>query len=300
MRAFACDHFEVELPPTHRFPMGKYAALRERLLAEEVLGPADIVRAEAAPLEAILAVHEEAYVRGFLAGGLDRKAVQRIGFPWSEALVARTLGSAGATLLAAEWALEHGFAGSLAGGTHHAYRDQGSGYCVFNDLAMATRLLLDRGLAKRVLIVDVDVHQGDGTAAMLADEPAAFTLSMHGARNFPARKQVSDLDVALPDGTADGAYLEALDGALAEGFERGRPDFVLMQGGVDVLDEDRLGRLALSPAGVAERDRRVMRAAHTRGVPLVTTLGGGYAEPIDLSIAAHINTWRVAASIWRE
>jgi len=297
MRVFTCDHHAVVLPPGHRFPMEKYARLRVRLLETGVLAPDEVVRAEPAPLERVRAVHAGAYVDAVLAGTLDADRVRRLGFPWSEALVRRTLASVGGTLAAADAALEDGFGGNLAGGTHHAFADFGAGYCVFNDLAVATRALLDAGRVERVLVFDVDVHQGDGTAHLFRDEPRVFTCSLHGARNFPARKQASDLDVPLDDGTGDAEYLEVLERTLATALERARPDLLLYQGGVDALAEDRLGRLALTHAGLAERDRLVLGTARERGLPVALTLGGGYAEPIDASIEAHVGTYRVLKSL---
>lgn len=294
MRVYFCDHFEVVLPPKHRFPMHKYGLLRQRLLSEGLVRESDLIPAQAAPLEDIHAVHDAGYVQGFLSGSLDRKVIQRIGFPWSEAMVMRSLGSVGSTLGAVEAALEDGISGSLAGGTHHAYRDFGSGYCVFNDLAVAARRLLDRGAVRRVLVFDVDVHQGDGTASIFEDDDRVFTCSMHGEKNFPSRKTKSDLDVPLPDGTGDEEYLAHLDRALDESMERARPDLVLYQGGVDVLGDDHLGRLALTQAGVFERDRRAIGRFRGEGLPVALTLGGGYAQPIGASVEAYVGTYRAA------
>lgn len=302
MNVFYCDHHAVPLPDGHRFPMGKYAALRRALLDEGVLRPDELHPAEPAPLEAILAVHDRRYVEAFLGGTLERAAMSRIGFPWSPGLVQRSLASTGATLAAARAALSgpsSGVAGALAGGTHHAFADCGAGYCVFNDIAVAARSLLDRGRAHRVLVFDVDVHQGDGTAAIFADEPRVFTCSIHGARNFPLRKQTSDLDVPLPDATGDEAYLEALEVAFGQALERARPDFVFYQGGVDPLAEDRLGRLALSQEGLQRRDERVFAELRRRGIPFVLTLGGGYAEPIKASVRAHVGTYRAVTAALR-
>ena len=209
----------------------------------------------------------------------------------------RSLGSVGSTLAAVDAALEDGLSGTLAGGTHHAYRDFGSGYCVFNDLAVAARRVLDRGAVERVLVFDVDVHQGDGTAAIFEDDPRVFTCSLHGERNFPSRKQRSDLDVPLPDGTGDDAYLAALEAALDEALERSRPDLVLYQGGVDVLEVDRLGRLSLSEEGAAERDRRALGRFRSAGLPVALTLGGGYADPIEASVRAYAGTYRAALEL---
>lgn len=277
--------------------MHKYGLLRERLVTEGLVASEDLNPAKAAPLEDIFAVHDAGYVQGFLDGTLERSVIQRIGFPWSEAMVMRSLGSVGSTLGAVEAAMETGIAGSLAGGTHHAYRDFGSGYCVFNDLAIAARRLLDRGSVERVLIFDVDVHQGDGTAAIFADDPRVFTCSLHGAKNFPSRKQVSDLDVPLPDGTGDAEYLKALDAALDEAMERSRPDVVFYQGGVDVLEDDHLGRLRLTAAGCHERDLRSLGRFRGAGLPVALTLGGGYAHPIDASVDAYAGTYRAAMRV---
>ena len=300
MRIAHCDNFPVPLPPEHRFPMGKYGQLRRRLVEEGLVRDAELVAARPASLEDVLAVHDPGYVYGFLDGSLDRRAMQRIGFPWSEELVLRSLASVGATLAALEGALDPagpGLGGALAGGTHHAHRDFGSGYCVFNDLAVAARKALDMGRVERVLVFDVDVHQGDGTATLFADEPRVFTCSLHGARNFPARKAESDLDVPLPDGIGDDAYLSALDGALAQALERARPELVLVQAGVDVLAADRLGRFGLTHAGVRERDRRLLRCFRGAGLPVVLTLGGGYSDPIDASVEAYLGTYREALAI---
>jgi acetoin utilization deacetylase AcuC-like enzyme len=297
MKLFVSDHHRVPLPPGHRFPMDKYALLRRELLARGVVTEADLVRAEPEdlPLAAVTAVHDAAYVSAFLEGALDERAMRRIGFPWSPALVRRTLASARGTLGAAFQALDDGVSGNLAGGTHHAHAGHGSGYCVLNDLAIAARALLDAGAARRVLVVDLDVHQGDGTAAIFAAEERVFTLSIHGARNFPFRKQEGDLDVELPDGTGDDAYLAALDAALERALAF-RPDVVFYQAGVDPLAADRLGRLALTPGGLRLRDVRVVSAAAHLGAPLVVTMGGGYAEPLEASVAAHATTYEVAAA----
>lgn len=300
MRVFYGDHYEVPLPPGHRFPMGKYRALREALVAGEVVPREDLKAVERVAVSRVEAVHDPAYVRALTEGGLSADAVRRLGFPWSPAYAARALASVGGTLQATRAALTDGLSGHLAGGTHHAYKDFGSGYCAFNDLAIAARWLLDEVGLERVLIFDVDVHQGDGTAALLEDEPRAFTTSIHGARNFPSRKQSSDLDVALADDTTDVVYLEALDRALDESLERARPDFVLVQAGVDPLDVDRLGRLALSHEGLFERDRRLIARFRDNGLPVVLTLGGGYSDPIDATLEAHVNTYRAANAVLQE
>lgn len=299
MRVFASDHFHVELPDGHRFPMGKYRALRERLVERGVLDAAEVLRADPVERRFLDAVHDPAYVTALLEGNLDRDAIRRLGFPWSPEYALRARASVGGTLQATRAALEDGLSGALAGGTHHAFRDFGAGYCAFNDLAVAARWLLDEAGVGRVLVFDVDVHQGDGTAALFAEELRVFTASLHGERNFPARKQASDLDVPLSDGTGDEAYLDALDRALDESLERARPDVVLVQAGVDVLAEDKLGRLALTHAGLRERDRRMLARFVGESLPTVLTLGGGYADPIDATLEAHVGTYVVAREVDR-
>ena len=297
MRVHYCDHYPVELPGGHRFPMEKYAALRTRLVERGVLEPGELVPAREARLEWILQVHETRYVDGFCQGELSRDELRRIGFPWSPGLVSRCLASVGGTVMASEAALEEGLSGTLAGGTHHAYRDFGSGYCVFNDIAVAATLLLAAGRVRRVLVFDVDVHQGDGTAALFADDERVFTCSLHGERNFPARKMQSDLDVPLADGTGDEEYLEHLHQALEVSLQEARPDVVFLQGGVDVLEQDKLGRLSLSLEGVEARDRALLERFRGLGLPVVLTLGGGYAQPIDATLEGHLGTYRVAKAL---
>lgn len=293
MRLFYCDHHEIPLPPGHKFPMRKYALLRGLLEADArfSLEPAPV-----ADPATIRLAHDPEYVDQFLSGTLPAAAMRRIGFPWSEGLVRRTLASAGGTLAATGDALKTGFGGTLAGGTHHAFRAEGSGFCVFNDVAIAVYWLRSR-LLRRVAVIDLDVHQGDGTAHFFEDDPDVLTLSLHGAHNFPFRKQRSSIDVELPDKTGDGAYLDALDAALARVWEF-QPEIAFYLSGVDTLASDVLGRLALTQEGLKARDRRVIEGAHSRGIPLVVTLGGGYSNPIGLTAEAHANTFRIAAEIF--
>lgn len=293
-RLFYCDHYSIPLPAGHKFPMGKYALLRELLCA------GGSFRLEAAPFadpETIELAHDPAYVRGFLEGALDTRVMRRIGFPWSEALVRRTLASLGGTLAATGDALASGFGGNLAGGTHHAFRGEGSGFCVFNDIAVSICSLRARGLVRKAAVVDLDVHQGDGTALIFQDDPHVLTLSMHGRNNFPFRKQQSRIDVDLPDGAGDLEYLAMLDQVLPQvlAFE---PEIIFYQSGVDALEGDKLGRLALTHEGLIARDHRVMTMARAHAIPLVTTLGGGYADPIIRTAEAHANTFRTAAEIF--
>ncbi|MCC6998213.1 MAG: histone deacetylase [Deltaproteobacteria bacterium] len=304
MQLFACDQHEVTLPPGHRFPMGKYGRLRRELLARGLVAAADLHDADPISRRDLERVHDPGYVGAVLAGTVDPRMQRAIGLPWSPALVARSLASVGGTLAAARAALQDGIAGNLAGGTHHAFRDRGAGFCVWNDLAVAAATLLDSGASsgvsasavRRVLIIDVDVHQGDGTAAIFADDPRVFTLSLHGARNFPFRKQHSTLDVELPDGTGDDAYLAALAPALEQGLAC-HPDLVFVQAGVDPLRGDKLGRLALTHAGLRARDRSILGLTHRLGLPTVLTLGGGYAEPLDDTVLAHLGTYEEARAI---
>ncbi len=233
-----------------------------------------------------------------LEGGLSAAEVRRLGFPWSEALVQRSRAAVGGTCAAAHLAREVGFGGNLAGGTHHAFADHGEGFCVFNDIAVSIRALQAAGRISRAAVVDLDVHQGNGTASVFALDRAVFTFSMHGEHNFPFRKQHSSLDVGLADGTGDAAYLDALYRHLPAVLDAARPELVYYQAGVDPLAEDTLGRLSLSAAGLEARDRFVFESAERRGLPLVVTLGGGYAEPLSFSVAAHLGTYRAARAVY--
>ena len=292
--AWTSDHYEVPLPEGHPFPMGKYAAVRRRLLEDGVLAHDELRRAEPAPTEWVELVHDGGYVARARDGGLDADEQRRLGLPWSPALARRSFASVHGTVMAAAAALEHGVAGNLAGGTHHAFRDRGAGYCVFNDLAVAVAVLRREGAIRRALIVDLDVHQGDGTAAIFAGDPDVFTLSLHGAGNYPLRKERSTLDIELPDGCGDDAYLDTVDRFVPEALAAHGPDLVLYQAGVDGLAEDRLGRLALTRDGLAGRDERVFRACEAAGVPVALTMGGGYGQPLSATVEAHVNTWRAA------
>ena len=291
MRLFYCDHFEIPLPAGHKFPLGKYRLLRERIIRD---GFWRLEPAELAPLETIALAHDPEYVAQFAAGTLPPAAMRRIGFPWSAGLVTRTLASAGGTLAGARDALETGFGGTLAGGTHHAFRAEGSGFCVFNDVAIAICSLRP----KRAAVIDLDVHQGDGTAHFFEHDPTVLTISLHGANNFPFHKQRSKIDVELADKTGDEEYLQALDSVLPRVLEFA-PEIVFYLSGVDALASDVLGRLALTPEGLKARDERVIGACFLHKLPLVITLGGGYSRPIELTAEAHANTFRVAAQIFK-
>jgi acetoin utilization deacetylase AcuC-like enzyme len=300
MRIYYTDHFTLPLPAGHRFPVEKYARLRARVQSRL----ADVLAvAEAASLAELGRVHDERYLRQLIAGELSPAAIRRIGFPWSPAMVERSRRSVGATLAACRSALRAPGAASacainLAGGTHHAFSDHGEGYCVFNDAAVATRAVQAEGLARRVAIVDLDVHQGNGTAAILAGDPNAFTFSIHGERNFPFRKETSDWDIALPDGTGDAEYLDCLRRALPAVFARARPELVIYLAGADAYAGDRLGRLALGKRGLAERDRMVLGACREHAVPVAIAMAGGYAEDIDDVVDIHYATVATAWSMF--
>lgn len=289
MKLYYCDDHAIPLPPGHRFPAGKYLLLREALAADGF----DFEAAPFANREIIELVHDPEYVGGFLDGSVDPQIMRRIGFPWSAELVRRTLASVGGTLAATRDALDVGIGGTLAGGTHHAFRSEGAGFCVFNDLAIAIRDLLARGRIERAAVLDLDVHQGDGTALLFEDEPAVLTVSLHGGANFPFRKQRSGIDIEFADGTGDEEYLDALDRTLQRALDF-RPQIVFYQSGVDGLESDRLGRLALTPAGLQRRDEMLFQNCLSRGIPAVVTLGGGYSEPISLTVEAHASTFRTA------
>jgi acetoin utilization deacetylase AcuC-like enzyme len=274
--------------------MPKYRLLRERLVATGVLAEAELEEADLIDRASLLLAHTPQYVETVFSGSLSEADQRRIGFPWSEGLLARSRASVQGTVAAARAALRDGVAGNLAGGTHHAAAGHGSGFCVFNDIAVAARALQRDGAIDRALVVDLDVHQGDGTAAIFEGDDSVFTFSMHGAKNFPFRKQRSSLDVDLRDGCDDTEYLEALAHHLPEVMDRARADIVFFQAGVDPLEQDLLGRLELSLEGLRARDRMVARAARERGIPLVLTLGGGYANPIAMSVEAHAATWAEA------
>jgi acetoin utilization deacetylase AcuC-like enzyme len=291
---FYTDHYTLPLPEGHRFPMAKYRMTRERLAAT---GRFELRPAPFADVAAIKRVHDPEYVDAVLAGTLPAAAQRRIGFPWSQGFVERTLASAGSTLAATEQALRDGWSGTLSGGTHHAFRAEGSGFCVFNDIAIAARKLLDDGRVQRIAVVDLDVHQGDGTAEIFAGSEQVFTLSLHCRVNFPFRKQQSTLDVELEEGLGDDAYLAALRDAL-KALRAFAPEFIFYQGGVDVLASDALGKLELSPEGVRERDRMVFQFVKELATPLVITQGGGYSKPIELTAEAHAATYMTALEVF--
>jgi acetoin utilization deacetylase AcuC-like enzyme len=296
MQLFFPDVPPIPLPDGHRFPVGKYAMLRRAIEADPIFRGVALVPAEPATRAELELAHAPSYVDSMTEGTVAAGAMRRIGLPWSPTLVARSKATVGGAIQAARMALQIGVSGQLAGGTHHAHRDFGSGFCVFNDLAIAALAMLEEGRVARVAIVDLDVHQGDGNAAILAADPRVFVLSIHGEKNFPFRKVPSTLDVALRDGTEDAAYLVALIEALAA-VEAFRPDLIFYLSGADPLASDRLGRLRLTHDGLIERDRLVMELARRRGIPLSIAIGGGYAEPLEESVRAYHNTFRTALEV---
>jgi len=291
VRIFSTDHFVLPLPADHRFPMAKYALLRRRVAAVA----ADLLAEPEAATPAQLALaHDPRYVSAVMAGTLSEAALRRIGFPWSKAMVERSRRSVGATIGACRSALAGGCGINLAGGTHHAHRGFGQGFCVFNDAAVAARAMQTEGRAKHILIVDLDVHQGDGTAAIFADDPDVFTLSLHGKDNYPFRKRASRLDIELADGTGDDAYLAALSIALRRALAAGHPDLAIYLAGADPYHGDRLGRLALSKGGLAARDAQVFDAMRSSGVPVAVVMAGGYAVAVDDIVDIHFATVALA------
>ena len=300
MQLFYTDVFVLPLPAGHRFPMEKYSRLREALLASGEFSIGDFHLPHAASDEELARAHDPDYIRQVCCGQLSEKAQKAIGFPWSAGMVERSRRSAGATICACRSALSNGgVAANLAGGTHHAFRDRGEGFCVFNDAAVAARAMQAEGRAERILVVDCDVHQGNGTASILAGDDSIFTFSIHGARNFPFAKESSDLDIELPDACSDDAYLTHLDDGLGTAFDLARPDLVIYLAGADPYHDDRLGRLGLSFAGLAERDRQVFAHSRAHGIPVAIAMAGGYARQIEDTVAIHATTIRLARQLWR-
>lgn len=295
MKLFYSDTFVLPLPEGHRFPIVKYAMLRERAAAE---GLGELIIPEAADDRDILRVHTADYLRRMQLGAMSDREMRQIGFPWSPQLIERSRRSVGATIAACRAALSgDGVAASLAGGTHHAYADHGEGYCVFNDSVIAARAMQAEGRARRVVIIDCDVHQGNGIAAILANDETIFSFSIHGAKNYPFRKERSDLDIALEDGTDDEAYLAALEAGLHQAIERSRADLAIYLAGADPYEHDRLGRLKVTKAGLLERDRTVLDRCRRAGLPVAITMAGGYARNIADTVDIHVATLRLAASI---
>lgn len=297
MDAFYSDHFVLPLPEGHRFPMQKYALLRDQIARH--LPDIRLCEAPAASDGELALAHAPAYVEALASGSLGAAAMREIGFPWSVPMVERSRRSVGATVAAVRAALRDGVAANLAGGTHHAYADKGSGFCVFNDVAVAARLAQTEWARRhrrplQVAVIDLDVHQGNGTAHIFRQDASVFTLSLHGDKNFPFRKEASDLDVALPDGCGDEDYLQALAQALQDMENRFDPGLVIYLAGADPYAGDRLGRLQLSADGLQARDRQVFDWCFQRRVPLAFAMAGGYGRQIEETVQVQLNTYRVA------
>jgi acetoin utilization deacetylase AcuC-like enzyme len=295
MKAYYSDTFELPLPPGHRFPAAKYRRLRQRLETVAASWGIELAEAPAAQDGELALAHAREYLARVRTGELSSIEQRRIGFPWSPKLVERCHRSTGGTIAAARAALTEGVGVHLAGGTHHAFHDAGQGFCVFNDVAVAAHVLLAERKVRRVVVVDCDVHQGNGTAAIFRDDERVFTFSMHGARNFPFRKCDGDLDIALPDGTDDAAYLSALEKAMGRDLPLARADCVFYLAGADPYQGDRYGRLKLTKSGLARRDQLVLDACLTQRLPVVVVMAGGYAADIDDIVDIHRRTVAVAA-----
>lgn len=302
MHAYYADQFVLPLPPGHRFPMAKYEMLRDQIA--RTLPGVQLTTAPSATDGELALAHNPSYIRAIEDGSVDASVMREIGFPWSLQMVERARRSVGATVAAVRSAMQRGVAANLAGGTHHAYADKGGGFCVFNDAAVAARLVqAEWGRAQRqplrVAVVDLDVHQGNGTARIFQKDDSVFTLSLHGEKNFPFRKEDSDLDVPLPDGCQDADYLNALEVALDELGHRFTPGLVIFLAGADPFEGDRLGRLSLTWDGLEARDRRVFDWCFTRRIPLAFVMAGGYGVNIADTVQVQLNTYRVALSYWQ-
>ena len=285
------------LPDNHRFPMSKYSLLPQQLLYEGTLSEENFFAPSLATEAQILRTHCPLYFQSLLDGSIDGKAQRKIGFPWSEQLIERERTIGQGTINNALFAIEYGCSLNIAGGTHHAFYDRGEGFCMLNDIMLAAHYALDHCGISRILVVDLDVHQGNGTAAMAADEDRIFTFSMHGDKNYPYHKETSDLDLPLPDYIEDKTYLSLLNETLDELFEKVKPEMVFFQSGVDVLESDKLGRMGLSLNGCKERDIAVISRCYRQSIPLIINMGGGYSPEIKTIIEAHANTFRTCAHI---
>ncbi len=290
--------YKYSLPEGHRFPMAKYSLLPEYLLKQGICTQANFFEPKKVSAEIILKVHAETYYQRLLNLELDTKEIRKIGFPLREDLVARGHYIIGGTIQGCSFAIENSVALNIAGGTHHAYADRGEAFCLLNDQAVAAHYLLDTKKASKILIIDLDVHQGNGTAKIFENNPKVFTFSMHGAKNYPFKKEQSDLDIGLDDGTEDKEYLSVLQSTLPMLLKKVQPDFIFYLSGVDILKGDKLGRLACSIEGCKARDRFVFETCKTHNIPLQVSMGGGYSPEIDIIIEAHANTYKMAQEVY--
>ena len=292
------ESYVLPLPPNHRFPMSKYEVLPQQLLHEGTIRQENIFHPEPIKKEWILRTHEESYWNKLETLSLTPQEVRRVGFPLNQRVVNREVTIMNGTLQCTHYALEYGIAMNIAGGTHHAFTNKGEGFCLLNDIAIASNYLLDQKLARQILVVDLDVHQGNGTAQIFRNEPRVFTFSMHGANNYPLLKEHSDLDIGLPDFTEDTFYLKTLEANLRNLIEQVQPDFLFYQCGVDILATDKLGRLSITREGCKQRDRIVLETAFQNEIPMVASMGGGYSHDFRDIIEAHANTYRLAQEIF--
>lgn len=294
MRASYSRGYYAPLPDDHIFPMKKFPGLHKYLTEQEIIYPDNIVEPSPASVANLLTVHSLEYINRILNGTLDRKQERRLGLPWSKMLALRSRLAVQGTINAGLMALEDGMAGNLAGGTHHAMPGYGEGFCVFNDVAVAIKVLRQSMWARKILVIDCDVHQGNGTAEIFKNNPDVFTFSLHGARNYPFTKPPSSLDIGLPDKTGDRIYLSTLGDAMDDIFNQFDPDLAFYLGGIDPLESDYFGRLALSPAGLQYRDELVIKKVVGRNVPLVLLLSGGYAPTVEKTVLAHARMYKAA------
>ncbi|PSF34564.1 histone deacetylase [Aphanothece hegewaldii CCALA 016] len=292
-------NYVAPLPDGHRFPMSKFSLLKELLLKDGIIQEDNLYIPEIPPLEYIEFIHTPEYVNAYCTGTLDPKAQRRIGLPWTPELANRTCTAVGGTILTAKLALEYGLACNTAGGTHHAFPHYGSGFCIFNDLAIAARVLQKSNLVKNILIVDLDVHQGDGTASIFQNDESVFTFSMHCEANFPGTKQKSDLDVPLPVGLDDDGYLQTLAQYLPDLLSQFKPDLILYDAGVDPHVHDRLGKLALTDIGLYRREMQVLSTCLASGYPVAAVIGGGYADDLEALVYRHSILHRAAKEVYR-
>jgi acetoin utilization deacetylase AcuC-like enzyme len=298
-RIFYSPYYYADIGENHVFPIKKFELVRDKLLKEETLRDLEIAEPQAAEIDDVLLVHTADYINRLRSGDLTTKEIRRLGLPWSEALVRRSLLATSGTINAARHALKYEVASNLAGGTHHAFPDRGEGFCVLNDVAVAIRVLQRENIARKFLIVDCDVHQGNGTAFIFKDDESVFTFSMHGAKNYPLFKESSTLDIELNDGTADQEFLETLNEALPRIFLH-NPDIIFYLGGADPFERDKLGRLKLTIEGLRTRDEMVLSYAKERQVPIVTTMSGGYAQDINDTVEIHCNTIRAVKRVFAD
>lgn len=296
-KLFYSPYYYADIGEGHVFPIRKFELVKDLLLKEGTVTENEIIAPEPAKTEDLMLVHTEGYISRLVDGTLTAKEIRKLGLPWSESLVRRSFHAISGTINAARFALTDGISSNLAGGTHHAFPDRGEGFCVLNDVAVAIRVLQREKLAERFLIVDCDVHQGNGTAFIFKDSPEVFTFSMHGAKNYPLFKEISNLDIELPDKTADTEFLETLEQALPRIFLHD-PDIIFYLGGADPFENDRLGRLSLTKEGLMKRDEMVIDFAKIKDVPIVTTMSGGYAADINDTVEIHANTIRAVKKVY--